>query len=159
MSIKIINEIIDIQSNSIDHVRFFIDDKDISIWNLIITNLDKEYKKGEYVCKLILKDYPEKPPEFHCCTPSGRFWINKNICFGFQSSFNKVVWNSKISLRSYIMGVLILFQERSSWDTMGGHLKTKKQDRVKFAKESHEYNMKNHPSLFDNTVLDNGIIG
>ena len=114
---------------------------DINIWFVKIKNLSDEYINGEYILKIHFTDeYPFKPPDYYMLTPSGRFNIDKKICFS-NSGYHSDSWSPLWGIHQIIMGIISFFYERKSSGI--SHISsTTNEERSIFALESIEYNNK-----------------
>jgi ubiquitin-conjugating enzyme E2 J2 len=112
---------------------------DINIWYIKIYNLSEEYLSGEYLLKIhFTKEYPFEAPDYYLLTPSGRFDINKKICFS-NSGYHSNLWSPLWGINQIIMGIISFFYERKSIGI--GHISsTSVDDRIEFAKNSINYN-------------------
>jgi len=115
---------------------------DITIWFIKIKNLSDEYSGGVYYMKIhFTEEYPFKAPDYYMLTPSGRFEINRKICFS-NSGFHSESWSPLWGIHQIIMGMISFFYERDSYGI--GHISNgSKKERSLFALESINYNKKN----------------
>ena len=125
-------------SNYYEAKPFF---EDINIWYVKIKNLSEEYTDGEYILKIdFSKEYPFKPPDYYMLTPSGRFEINRKICFS-NSGYHSESWSPLWGIEQIIMGIISFFYERNSVGI--SHISNgSNEQRTIFAKSSKEYNQK-----------------
>jgi ubiquitin-conjugating enzyme E2 J2 len=115
--------------------------QDINIWFVKIKNLSEEYTGGEYILKIdFSKEYPFKAPDYYMLTPSGRFEINKKICFS-NSGYHSESWSPLWGIEQIIMGIISFFYERNSVGI--SHINNSTPDeRAKHAATSIAYNKK-----------------
>jgi ubiquitin-protein ligase len=112
---------------------------DITIWYVRIKNLADEYTGGVYYMKIHFTDqYPFAAPDYYMLTPSGRFEINRKICFS-NSGHHSDSWSPIWGINQIIMGIVSFFYERTSVGI--SHIRTSTtEDRVKKASMSVKYN-------------------
>jgi ubiquitin-protein ligase len=128
----------------------------INIWFVKIKNLSDEYATGEYIMKIhFTEEYPFKPPDYFMLTPSGRFEINKKICFS-NSGYHSESWSPLWGIHQIIMGMISFFYERTSAGI--SHISsTTPEQRANYALDSVEYNNKHLKStlkLFNTALID-----
>lgn len=115
--------------------------EDITVWYIKIKNLEEEYKTGIYYMKLEFTDeYPFKPPNYYMLTPSGRFDVNKKICFS-NTNYHADEWSPLWGIDQIIIGMISFFYERDSHGI--SHLNTSKDEKMMCAKTSVIYNKNN----------------
>ena len=118
------------------------DPSNINIWFVKIKNLSDEYATGEYIMKIhFTEEYPFKPPDYYMMTPSGRFEINRKICFS-NSGYHSESWSPLWGIHQIIMGMISFFYERTS-NGISHISSTSSETRANFALDSVEYNNKN----------------
>ncbi|GMH87145.1 hypothetical protein TrVE_jg6882 [Triparma verrucosa] len=78
------------------------------------------------------KTYPNSPPSVLFRTESGRFQVNKKICFS-MSDYHPELWNPIWALKTIIIG-LTSFMNGDEMTT--GGVKTTKEQRVRYARNS-----------------------
>lgn len=115
------------------------DEKNILNWNYIIRGPpDSPYAGGEYHGVLLFPaEYPFKPPGIKMLTPSGRFQIDKRICFS-MSDFHPGTWNPAWSVATILTGLLSFML--SDEMTTGG-LSSNDNERRALAGKSHAWNV------------------
>ena len=118
------------------------DPSNINIWFVKIKNLSDEYATGEYIMKIhFTEEYPFKPPDYYMMTPSGRFEINRKICFS-NSGYHSESWSPLWGIHQIIMGMISFFYERTS-NGISHISSSSSETRANFALDSVEYNNKN----------------
>jgi ubiquitin-conjugating enzyme E2 J1 len=112
---------------------------DITIWYVKIKNLSEEYTGGIYYMKIhFTEEYPFKAPDYYMLTPSGRFEINKKICFS-NSGYHSESWSPLWGINQIIMGTISFFYERNSVGIC--HISNgTNEERIRFALASAAYN-------------------
>ena len=74
---------------------------------------DTIFEGGIYHGVLVLPpSFPFKPPDLMMITPSGRFEVNKKICFSY-TSYHPETWSPALNFKHIIIGFLSLFNEYS----------------------------------------------
>jgi ubiquitin-protein ligase len=124
------------------------DDENPLIWYYIILGQDgTDYYGGKYIGKITHSaKYPVEPPSYVMFTPNGRFDINNNICLT-NSGFHKNEWSSTWNIKSILVAFNSIF---NADDTTGlSHIKRTKEERIKLAQESDEYNKNNYPQIYE----------
>ena len=124
------------------------DEENPLIWYFIIIGQeDTDYYGGKYIGKITHSTkYPVEPPAYEMFTPSGRFEILKNICLT-NSGFHKNEWSSTWNIKTILIAFnSILYAD----DTTGiSHIKRTKEERIKLAQDSDEYNKINHAQIYE----------
>jgi ubiquitin-conjugating enzyme E2 J2 len=136
------------------------DEKDLLIWYFLIKGPEfSDYKGGYYIGKIMHNpEYPLKPPDFMMLTPSGRFMIGSKICLS-NSSYHSNEWSAMWNIHTILTGFLSIMLDDKEHGI--SHIHATKAEKDKFAKESIEYNKKNHPDimkLFNRFLDPNGNI-
>lgn len=126
----------------------FPNDENPLIWYFIIIGQeDTDYYGGKYIGKITHSNkYPVEPPAYEMLTPNGRFEILKDICLT-NSKFHKGEWSSTWNIKTILIAFnSILYAD----DTTGiSHIKRTKEERIKLAQDSDEYNKKNHTQIYE----------
>jgi ubiquitin-conjugating enzyme E2 J2 len=114
------------------------DEKNILFWNYIIRGPpDSPYHGGEYHGALIFPpEYPFKPPGIKMFTPSGRFQVDKKICFS-MSDFHPGTWNPAWSVATILTGLLSFMLAD---ETTTGSMTSSDAEKRILAQRSHDYN-------------------
>lgn len=129
------------EKNPSDYYEARPDPSNINIWFVKIKNLSDEYATGEYFMKIhFTEEYPFKPPDYYMMTPSGRFEINRKICFS-NSGYHSESWSPLWGIHQIIMGMISFFYERTS-NGISHISSTTNEQRANFALDSVEYNNK-----------------
>lgn len=119
---------------------YFDENKLTEIYFLLKGSKDTPYSDGEYIFKLMLpNDYPIKPPDFLFLTPTGRFIINTKICSTF-SSHHKESWSPCYNFNTLFTSIISFMNDENS-SHVGG-MKTTNEDKIKYAKDSKNFNKK-----------------
>ncbi len=124
------------------------DDENPLIWYYIIFGQEgTDYYGGKYIGKITHSTkYPVEPPSYEMFTPSGRFEINKNICLT-NSGYHKNEWSSTWNIKTILIAFNSIF---NADDTTGiSHIKRTKEERIKMAQDSNEYNKKNYSQIYE----------
>ena len=99
---------------------------------------DCPYHKGYYHGILRFPaNYPMGPPSVLMYTPSGRFQVNKRICFSF-SDFHPELWSPAWSVDSILSGLVSFMLDDEL--TTGG-VRASEAERRKLAADSLDYNL------------------
>lgn len=111
-------------------------------WYFVIQNLeDEQYKDGVYMGEIKLpQDYPFKPPIFRMHTPSGRFKIDTPLCISGISHYHSETWNPSYKIIDQLMGLMSIMLSDKREDSGVGAINCSKEQRVKLAKKSLNYN-------------------
>jgi len=118
-------------------------DKDKPLeWFFIIKGVKKSpYEGGEYIGKIeVPEKYPFSAPDIMLMTPSGRFEINKKICLS-NTGFHQEEWSALWTLSTILQAFSSVFENDK--ETGLSHIRESKELRLKYAKESIDYNKKN----------------
>ncbi|KAK9464278.1 ubiquitin-conjugating enzyme/RWD-like protein [Lipomyces arxii] len=115
-------------------------EKDILKWHYLITGPPgTPYEGGQYHGTLTFPDeYPYKPPAIRMVTPSGRFQTNTRLCLSF-SDYHPKTWNPAWSVSTILTGLLSFM---TSDEVTTGALRSTDREKVKLAKLSHEWNLR-----------------
>ena len=131
-------------------------EKNSLIWYFIIFGQeDSEYYGGKYIGKITHSNkYPVEPPAYEMLTPNGRFEILKDICLT-NSKFHKGEWSSTWNIKTILIAFNSIFYAD---DTTGiSHIKKTKEERIKLALESDQYNKDNYPLIYEKFMSFNYI--
>jgi len=130
----------------LDTVKVTIKNDNVDSWYVKIYNLpDEEYKNGEYILEIIIpSDYPQRAPDFMMLTPSGRFDINRKLCFS-NSGYHPESWSPIWNMKTIIVGFVSFFLEKSSVGI--GHITCTSEQRIAYAQSSIEYNKNKFPNI------------
>ena len=133
---RIQKEYKDLIHNPIENIKILPNPDNIYEWHYLINSNNSPYN-GEYYGILTLdKEYPMKAPSIIMKTPSGRFEVNKKLCFS-MSDYHQETWNPSWNIRTIIIGFYSFMLEES--ETLGS-INDSYENRVKFANESYDYN-------------------
>lgn len=83
------------------------------------------------------KLYPLKPPSIEVMTPNGRFQVNRKICMSI-SNHHPESWNPAWNVQTIIIGLISFFV---SDELTAGCIKTTDEVKMKFSKDSLDYNL------------------
>ena len=112
-------------------------------WYFVAHSLnDTPYDGGFYCGKLMLPpEYPSKPPSILMLTPSGRFEVEKRICFS-MSDYHPETWSPAWTISKVLIGVVsfMVTDERTT-----GCVLTSDAAKRAYAKASLGYNTKHIP--------------
>lgn len=113
---------------------------DMLEWHYVIQGPeDSPYYGGYYHGILIFtQQYPFKPPSIFMYTPNGRFETRRRLCLSI-SDYHPEEWNPAWGVSSILTGLLSFMLEKSK---ALGTIETSHHQRVKFAKQSLEFNLK-----------------
>lgn len=105
------------------------------------------FSGGYYVGTFtLLPTYPYFPPQIRFLTPSGRFVINHPICFTY-SNYYPDDWTPDIRLFPCLIALVYWmcdFSDYALLHSIGG-IKTSYEEKLSFAEQSLDYNIKNIP--------------
>lgn len=122
------------------NVQAHLLDENILEWHFVITGTQEPYKGGRYHGVLEFPpSFPMSPPAIRMLTPSGRFDVNKRICFS-MSDYHKELWNPAWTVQTILVGIQSFFYEES--DQVGG-MRRSAAERRKLAAQSVAFNMRN----------------
>lgn len=117
-------------------------------WHYVISGPENSpYFGGMYHGSLVFtQQYPFKPPSIYMRTPNGRFQTNRRLCLSI-SDYHPDEWNPAWSVSSILTGLLSFMLEDSS---ALGTMVTLRKEKLQFAYDSLEYNLKdnNFTTLF-----------
>lgn len=122
------------------------DEKDILIWYFLVKGPEfSDFKNGYYIGKILHNpEYPLKPPDFLMLTPNGRFNINAKICLS-NSSYHPDEWSAMWNIHAILTGFLSIMLDDKEQGI--SHIKSSKNDREQYAKDSIAYNKQNHMDI------------
>lgn len=111
-------------------------------WHYCITGPENSpYYGGMYHGSLVFtQQYPFKPPSIYMRTPNGRFQTNRRLCLSI-SDYHPDEWNPAWSVSSILTGLLSFMLEDSS---ALGTMVTMRKEKLQFAHDSLEFNLKDH---------------
>lgn len=123
-------------------------------WHYVITGpQNTPYLDGYYHGTLVFtQQYPFKPPSIYMLTPSGRFQTNRRLCLSI-SDYHPDEWNPAWSVSSILTGLLSFMLESSR---ALGSIETTYYDKLELARQSLEFNLKDHnfTNLFPDLVKE-----
>jgi len=127
-------------------------------WYFLIKGVEgTDYFGGFYIGKIIFHtDYPFKGPDYVVLSPSGRFTIGTKICLS-NSTYHQDEWSASWTIHAILTGFLSIMLDDKEHGI--SHIHGTKQERLYYAKNSIEYNKKNHPDiikLFTRFLDENG---
>lgn len=143
---RLMNDIKIIKKDPNEYIDVVVIDDNLFEWYFLVKGPEYSiYNGGYYIGKIMLpKEYPMKPPDFMMLTPSGRFLINKKICLS-NSGYHSNEWSSMWTIQKILIGFLSIMV---SDDDQGiSHIHRPKEERIKLAKESIEYNREHHKDI------------
>nr|XP_020999954.2 ubiquitin-conjugating enzyme E2 J2-like [Parasteatoda tepidariorum] len=110
-------------------------------WHYVLLGPENTpYAGGVYHGKLIFpKNYPYRGPSIYMITPNGRFMTNLRLCFSF-SDYHSETWDPSWSVGA-ILYALLSFMTGNESTT--GSIKTSRECKRLFAKESMKFNLTN----------------
>jgi len=113
-------------------------------WHYVITGPpESPYHNGEYHGVLLFPpEYPYKPPAIKMMTPNGRFKTNYRLCLS-MSDYHPDNWSAAWSVSTILTGLLSFMLED---DKTVGSIETTKEEKIKYAKKSKQYN-RNDPTF------------
>lgn len=123
-------------------------------WHYVISGPENSpYYGGYYHGTLVFtQQYPFKPPSIYIRTPNGRFQTNRRLCLSI-SDYHPDEWNPAWSVSSILTGLLSFMLEDSS---ALGTMVTLRKEKLQFAYDSWEFNLKDHnfTTLFPDLVKE-----
>jgi ubiquitin-conjugating enzyme E2 J1 len=140
--------------NNISYITAYQDENDtLLFYFLIYGQYDTDYKRGQYIGKIILsKNYPFSPPDFMFLTPNGRFEINRKICLSI-TGFHSDEWNPTITISGMLVQLYTVFEK--DIDVGLGHIKSSKNERKELANKSIELNSNKLSHIYSKFNMDN----
>ena len=130
------------------HQKFWIviDPQDMKKWYVLYHDLEGEHEGGEYLMLLEAQPrHPFEPPHFQFLTPNGKFQKEKKPCvdIGHYHSDN---WPPELGM--YGFASMIYYALKSDEVTNGiAMIKATKEQNVKYAEESVNYNQTVYPEI------------
>ncbi|XP_031640486.1 ubiquitin-conjugating enzyme E2 J2 isoform X2 [Contarinia nasturtii] len=111
-------------------------------WHYVINGPENSpYYGGMFHGSLVFtQQYPFKPPSIYMRTPNGRFQTNRRLCLSI-SDYHPDEWNPAWSVSSILTGLLSFMLEESS---ALGTMVTSRREKLQFAYDSLQYNLKDH---------------
>ena len=140
---RLTNEYRLVKKAPLEDFDVYVEEKDLHTWHFLLKgSKDTPYYGGTYIGKLLFgKNYPDSSIDVEMLTPSGRFDINKKICLSntnYHPEEKTVLWNGK----TFLTGFLSIMNDSKEKGLNHIH---KPADECKIlAKESFDYNVKNH---------------
>lgn len=146
---RIQKEYRDLLKNPIENIIILPNPNNIYEWHYVILGTEEPYEKGHYYGILTLPDtYPYKAPRIIMNTPNGRFKPDTRLCFS-MSDYHQESWNPNWNIRTIMIGFYSFMLEESQTE---GSIETTYEERIKYAKNSYEFNkkIKLYKELFEN---------
>ena len=128
------------------YIEVVPDNKELLIWYFLIKGPEfSDFKGGYYIGKIMHSpEYPLKPPDFMMLTPNGRFNVGSKICLS-NSSYHSDEWSALWNIHTILTGFLSIMLDDKEHGI--SHIHCTKAEREMHAKNSIEYNKKNHPAI------------
>jgi len=143
---RLLGEIKLLNKNPHKYIDVSPDEKDLLTWYFLVKGPEfSDFKNGYYIGKILHNpEYPLKPPDFLMLTPNGRFNINAKICLS-NSSYHPDEWSAMWNIPAILTGFLsIMLDDKENGIS---HIQSSKSNREQYAKNSIEYNKKNHMDI------------
>lgn len=155
---RLLGEIRLLKKDPHQYIEVAPDDKELLIWYFLVKGPEfSDFRGGYYIGKIMHNpEYPLKPPDFMMLTPSGRFNIGSKICLS-NSSYHSDEWSALWNIHTILTGFLSIMLDDKEHGI--SHIHCTKGEREMHAKNSIEYNKKNHPAiikLFSRFIDENG---
>ena len=155
---RLIGEIKLLKKDPHKYIEVAPDEKDLLVWYFLVKGPEfSEFNGGYYIGKIMHNpEYPLKPPDFMMMTPSGRFNVGTKICLS-NSSYHSDEWSALWNIHTILTGFLSIMLDDKEHGI--SHIHCTKGEREMHAKNSIEYNKKNHPGilkLFSRFLDENG---
>ena len=136
---RIQKEYRDLLKNPIENIIILPNPDNIYEWHYVILGTEKPYLNGYYYGLLTLpKEYPYKAPKIIIKTPNGRFKPDTRLCFS-MSDYHQETWNPNWNIRTIMIGFYSFMLEESQTE---GSIETTYEERIKYAKNSKQFNKK-----------------
>lgn len=123
------------------------------IWYiLVVGQKGSHYEGGHFIGEIHHSPkYPAEPPDYIMRTPNGRYEIDKKICLS-NSGYHKGEWSSTWNIHT----ILIAFYSIWLDDKEHGisHITRSKEERLKYARESIDFNMKKYSAIYTKFNFD-----
>jgi ubiquitin-conjugating enzyme E2 J1 len=125
------------------------DDSDMNHWIMRIRDLDNEWLGGEYLAEIIApKEFPFHPPEFIFFTPNGLYTIKNKVCIDI-GTYHKDNYPATMRIGMFIYNLIgsMISYHIDKISIRGGLkvLDTSKEEKMRLASESKEFNKKYYP--------------
>lgn len=131
--------------------------KGVLNFHFCLHDLEGPYAGGFYHGLLELhENYPFAAPKLIFYTPSGRFDVNLPICTSF-TNYHQESWTSAWNVRTLILATIsFMYSEEPSY----GCRQDSNETRVRYAKSSLEFNLKNKEfkELFGEKMREKGLL-
>lgn len=138
---RLANEIRRIEKEPVPNAMVRPDEDNVLDWYFVVYDLKDDYEGGYYFGKISFpKQYPFKAPTLKFITPNGRFEENKTICTTF-THYHPEQWSPEWNTSGMLLGMISFMYEES--DSGVGSIKMSKEERLKLAKNSMDFNRKN----------------
>lgn len=138
-------EFIDLNKNKSELFQIVPVDNDIFTYYFLLAGLDRPYKGGYYLGKLLLpQNYPMQAGDIEMLTPNGRFGIGGKICLS-NTAFHPESFTPMWTLRTSLLGFASIFMDYPSGIN---HIKESDEERRIKAAASVSYNIEKYPKLF-----------
>lgn len=128
------------------------DDNPLIWYILVVGQKGSHYEGGHFIGEIHHSPkYPAEPPDYIMRTPNGRYEIDKKICLS-NSGYHKGEWSSTWNIHT----ILIAFYSIWLDDKEHGisHITRSKEERLKFANESIDFNMKKYKDIYTKFNFD-----
>lgn len=130
-----------------DYVKFAVMEQNPYIWYIMIHGLEDEFKGGEYLLKVEAgANFPHEPPQFTVLTPNGVFATEGKVCIS-NGEYHKENYDMRLGMGGFTTNII---SGLINWRQLGqgiGIMRTKVEEKVKYAADSKAYNMDKYPQI------------
>lgn len=134
------------------HPNFWmvIDPGDIATWYVLIHDLGKDHKGGEYLMRMTApENYPFGPPKFELFTPNPRYTIGQSRPCVSMGEYHADNYPAILGMYGFTCELIYTFH--ASDKELGGGISMKsnvsKEEKLKLASESVAYNNTHYPQV------------
>jgi hypothetical protein len=145
------------------NIMYLMYEEDPTTWYILLHSIEG-LPNGEYLVKMILprgntlpESFPFVPPRFEFLTPQGVYGTETTVCVhvGQYHSDNYLISGGIPCFCSYLVSGLMYPEEIGGGISI---LKAPLNKRIKYAAESHEYNMARYGKLYTDILEANADI-
>ncbi len=123
------------------------------IWYiLVVGQKESHYEGGHFIGEIHHSPkYPAEPPDYYMRTPNGRYDIDKKICLS-NSGYHKGEWSSTWNIHTILVAFYSIWLDDKEHGI--SHITRSKEERLKLAKESIQFNNKKYKDIYEKFNLD-----
>lgn len=126
------------------NIDFVIDDTDVNKWYLRFHNMDKPFRKGEYLAELYANENPYMPPKIKFLTPNGVFKEYTLAICTTMSTYHGDTYPAVLGMGGFATNMMNGMVGHDQLESGLNILHTSDKEKQKLAYASRAHNRKHH---------------